>query len=222
MLRLIVLLLLLANGIYYAWSQGLLKAYGFAPAQASEPQRISGQLHPEALRILSSDEARKMDAPAPAASTSTRPAECLQAGPFDETQTVVLRRTLEAALPVGAWQLDTVVEPARWIVYMGKFPDAQTVSAKRTQLAYLNLKLEPLVNPDLEFGLSLGAYETRGAAEVRLESLKQRGVRTARVVEERPEVRGALLRVTATDEALKAHQDELKPALAGKSLRNCK
>jgi hypothetical protein len=221
MLRLFVLILLLANGVYYAWSQGLLKAYGFAPTQPSEPQRISGQLRPEALRILSSDEARKMDAPASVA-TSTRPAECLQAGPFDETQAVVLRRTLEAALPTGAWQLDTVVEPARWIVYMGKFPDTQTVAAKRAQLAYLNLKLEPLVNPDLEFGLSLGAYETRGAAEVRLESLKQRGVRTARVVEERPEVRGALLRVTATDEVLKAHQDELKSALAGKSLRTCK
>jgi hypothetical protein len=105
---------------------------------------------------------------------------------------------------------------------MGKFPDAQAVAAKRVELTRLNLKLEPLTNPALEFGISLGAFETRGAAEVQLETLKQRGVRTARVVEERPEVRGTLLRITATEDVLKAHQDELKPALAGKPLRTCK
>jgi len=86
----------------------------------------------------------------------------------------------------------------------------------------LKIKLEPLVNPALEFRISLGAFETRSAAEVQLETLKQRGVRTARVLEERPEVRGALLRITAAEDVLKAHQEELKPALAGKPWRTCK
>ena len=43
MLRLAVVLLLLANGLYFAWSQGLLQDYGLAPAQQSEPQRLSQQ-----------------------------------------------------------------------------------------------------------------------------------------------------------------------------------
>jgi hypothetical protein len=219
MLRLIVLVLLLANGVYYAWSQGLLRAYGFAPTPQSEPQRVTQQIRPEALRILTADETRRVEAPL---SAPVRPPECLQAGLFDDVQTVVLRRALESALPVEAWQLDPMVEPARWIVYMGKYADSEAMAAKRTQLAYLNLKMEPVTSPILEPGLSLGAYETRGAAEARLENLKQRGVRTARVVEERPEVRGAMLRITATDDVLKARLDEVKPALAGKSLRSCK
>ncbi|MFM2276061.1 MAG: hypothetical protein RL211_1933 [Pseudomonadota bacterium] len=221
MLRLIVLILLLLNGVYYAWSQGLLKVYGLAPVQATEPQRITGQLRAQALRVLSGDEMAKMNAPASTA-TSPRPAECLQAGLFDETQAIALRRTLESVLPGGAWQLDTVVEPARWIIYMGKFPDAQAVAAKRNQLTQLKLKPEPLLNPELELGLSLGAHSTRSAAQEELENLKRRGVRTARIVEERPEMRKALLRVTAVDDVLKVHQDELKSVLAGKSLRACK
>ena len=41
MLRLLVLLLVLANGAFYAWSQGLLAAWDFGPATQSEPQRIA-------------------------------------------------------------------------------------------------------------------------------------------------------------------------------------
>ncbi len=43
MLRLLVLLLLLANAGYWAWSQGLLAAYGLAPAVQTEPQRLATQ-----------------------------------------------------------------------------------------------------------------------------------------------------------------------------------
>ena len=52
MLRLLVLILLLANGGYYAWSHGHLREWGLAPVQEGEPQRM-GQQHPGiARRIL--------------------------------------------------------------------------------------------------------------------------------------------------------------------------
>ena len=54
MLRLLVLLLLLANAGYYAWRQGLLQPWGLAPASQSEPERLQQQLHPEALHLLPS------------------------------------------------------------------------------------------------------------------------------------------------------------------------
>jgi BirA family biotin operon repressor/biotin-[acetyl-CoA-carboxylase] ligase len=71
MLRLIVLLLLLANGLYFAWSHGLLQAYGLAPVQQAEPQRLSQQLHPERVRLLGADEVRRLDAPTAQASAAT-------------------------------------------------------------------------------------------------------------------------------------------------------
>ena len=52
MLRLLVLLLLLANAAFFAWSQGLLLAWGVGPLQQSEPQRVQQQLQPQAVRVL--------------------------------------------------------------------------------------------------------------------------------------------------------------------------
>lgn len=219
MLRLIVLALVLINGTYLAWSQGLLTVYGFAPAQQSEPQRLRQQLRPEAMRLLTPEEVRRAEA-APAA--QPKPPECLQAGLFDDRQGVLLRRALEPALPAGSWLMDTVVEPARWIIYMGKYPDADALLKKRAELASLNLRFEPLTNPALEPGLSLGGFETQAAAHAELASLSRRGVRTARVVQERAEMRGSLLKIPAADEALRAKLDEFKAALAGKPLRPCK
>lgn len=227
MLRLLVLALLLANGAYFAWSQGLLRGYGFAPAGQSEAQRMAQQLRPEGLRILKPDEARRIDAPAPAVQAAApaptaSPPECLQAGLFNDAQATALRTGLQSALPSNAWRLDPVVEPARWIVYMGKYPTADALAKKRAELASLNLKFEALTNPALEIGLSLGGFQTQAAANTALANLSRRGVRTARVVQERAEVRGTLLKIPAADDAVKARLEEFKTALAGKPLRSCR
>lgn len=219
MLRLLVLALMLLNGVYFAWAHNLLRAYGFAPLQQAEPHRLAQQIRPELVRILSADEARRVEV---AAQTAAKPAECLQAGPFDDTQAAVLRQTAQSVLPAGTWLLDAASDPARWIVYLGKYPDAQTLARKRTELASLNLRFEALTNPSLDFGLSLGGFETEAQATAELATLSQRGVRTARVVQERPEFRGTLFRIPIVDEALKARLDELKSALAGKPLRTCR
>lgn len=218
-MRLLVLALVLLNGLYYAWSHDLLRDYGFAPARQSEPQRLAQQIRPEAIRILSLDEVRQAE---PVASVATKAPECLQAGLFDEAQVPTLRKALEDALPAGSWLLDAAIEPARWIVYMGRYPNAEILARKRAELASLNLRFEPLINPELEPGLSLGGFTTQDAANEALAALSRRGVRTARVVQERAEVRGSLLKIPAADEALRARLDEVKPVLAGKPLRSCK
>lgn len=215
MLRFLVLILLLANGLYFAWSQNLLQPYGFGPAQQSEPQRVAQQVRPEVLRL--STEQAQQDAPPVAATTPV----CLQAGLFDESQVAQLRTALEASLPAAAWQLNDVREPARWIVYMGEYESAQDLAKKRAELTALKLKVLPLINPDLEFGLSLGAFTTKAAADAELAVLTKRGVRTARVIEERPQVRGTMLRLPTADDAIRARLDDIKPALAGHALSVC-
>ena len=219
MLRLMVLLLVLCNGVYFAWSQGLLQAYGFAPEPQTEPQRLSQQIRPEALRLLTAQELRQAEA---ASRGGVRPGGCLQAGLFDEAQAALLRGALEAALPPAAWSLEEVVEPARWMVYLGKFDSVEALAKKRAELATLKLEFEVLRAPPLQWGLSLGRFETQAAATAALEALSRRGVRTARVLQERAEVRGMLLRLPAADDTLQAQLESLKPTLAGKVVGPCR
>jgi hypothetical protein len=218
MLRLSVLLLVLANAGYFAWSQGLLRAWGLAPVQQSEPQRLEQQIKPQSLRILRADEARRLET---ASAGVTKAAECLQAGPFDESQMASLKQALDP-LPAGSWSLQPLVEPGRWIIYMGKYATAENTARKKAELRQIGISFEALSDPSLEPGLSLGGFASQAEANQQLESFLQRGVRSAKVVQERPELRGQLLKFSAVDDSLRPRLDELRPALNGKTLRPCR
>lgn len=221
MLRLLALLLLLANAGYFAWTHGLLADYGFAPAAQAEPQRLAQQIRPEAMRLLTAADARQLEnAPSPTAAAQPAP-ECLQAGLFTPEQSTALRTGLESTLPVGSWTLESSVEPGRWIVYMGKYSSEDALAKKRAELRGLGVSFEALLNPDLGPGLSLGHYSSQAEAERELAKAATRGVRTAKVVQERPEARGQMLKLPAADAAIKAKLEALKLQLAGKPLQAC-
>ncbi len=220
MLRLLVLLLVLLNAGYYAWSHDLLRAYGFGPQRQEEPQRLAQQIRPDALVIVSTEAQASGDGQPPSQAQPVL-ATCLQAGLFDPAQADQLRQRVSSILPAGVWSLDEVVVPQRWIVYMGKYPDAQALAKKRAELLALNLRIEPVLNPSLAPGLSLGAFESQALADAELAALVQRGVRTAQVVQESAESRASMLRITPLDDAVRARLDALRPLLAGKSLRPC-
>lgn len=224
MLRLLVLALLLANAGYFAWTQGLLADYGLAPIAQAEPQRLAQQIRPEAMVLLTATDARQLESgTSTTASTPPPPApECLQAGLFTPEQSTPLRAALESSLPVGSWSLESSTEPGRWIVYMGKYANEEALAKKRSELRGLNISFEALVNPALGPGLSLGHFGSQAEAERELARVTTRGVRTAKVVLERPEARGQLLRLPAVDATLKAKLEPLKPQLDGKQLQSCK
>jgi hypothetical protein len=114
-----------------------------------------------------------------------------------------------------------VVLPARWIIYMGKFANAEGLAKKRGELQAMNLTPHGLNNPALEIGLSLGSFESQAAATLELNRLAARGIRTARVVQERAEGRANQLKLPAVSENLKARLQEVKPAMAGRSWAAC-
>lgn len=226
MLRLLVLVLLLANAGYFAWSQNLLADYGFAPQAQSEPQRLTQQIRPEALQLLARDEPVPPLQPQPPALASagapSAAAQCLQAGLFSDAQANALRPGLQAGLPEGSWSLESGSEPGRWIIYMGRYANDEALVKKRSELRQRNVSFEPLLNPALNPGLSLGHFNSQAEAEAELNNIAQRGVRTARVLQERPEVRGHTLKLAAADAALLAKVDTLKALLAGKALQACR
>jgi hypothetical protein len=218
MLRLIVLLLLLANAGYYAWSHGLLLAWGLGPTQQSEPQRLAQQVRPEAVRVLPADELRRVETQV---AQAPKPPECLLSPMLDEMQLAGLRPAL-ATWPAGSWTLEQATEPARWIIYMGPYAGVEQVARKRAELRQLGISFEALTNPALEPGLSLGGFAGEAAANQQLAVLAERGVRTARVLQERPEQRGQRLLLPAVDDNLRPRLAELRSVLSTKPLRPCR
>lgn len=239
MLRIVALLLILLNAGYFAWSQGLLRAYGWAPAEQHEPERLAQQIRPEAIRILSAPAQPVVVPPVTAAanpvpvateeSSGRAAAQCWQAGPLDVTQPAqleVVRRQLGQALPTGSWTLDVrVTAPARWIIYMGRYANVAELDRKRAQLSPRTRRaLQTLDNPELQPGLSLARFETQAKAEDELDVMQKRGLRTARVVQEWPERRQAWARVQVADAAQAATAQaalQALPAINGKAPSAC-
>ncbi|QXL83887.1 SPOR domain-containing protein [Comamonas sp. NLF-1-9] len=218
MLRLAVLVLLLANLGYYAWSSGQLQPWGLAPHGEAEPERLQRQIAPQNLELL--PPARPRPAPpaahAPAdtppaaaalAQAAAEPAACLQAGPLNEERAKGLRSAL-ASLPAGSWTLEPSEVPARWMVYMGRFADEEALARKRAELRALKLAFDR-PGPALEPGLSLGRFASEEAAQQGLADLVARGVRTARVVQERAAQPRYTLVLPAATAGLRAQLDAL-------------
>ncbi len=210
MLRLVFTLLLVANVGYFAWSHGFLRAWGIGPVQQAEPQRVAQQLRPELVTLL----------PPGDGAAAARGLECLATGPLDEATAASVRRALDG-WPQGSWSLETAAEAPRWIVYMGKYPSAEAVERKKAELRQRGVSFEPLSNPALEPGLSLGGFPGQAQAAAHLEALTQRGVRTASVAQE-PELRGLALRLPAVDEALRARLEPVRQALGKQAFRACR
>lgn len=216
MLRLTVLVLAILNLAYLGWSAGLVRGLGLGPVQQSEPQRLEQQLSPEALRVLTSAAFQKVQDQVRSEQT---PRQCLQAGVFSSEQADLLRKVLGSATPGLRWQLSAL--GAHWIIYMGKYPSAEALARKRVEVQALGLSPESPGLPALEPGLSLGGFESRSQAEAALAALVRKGLRTARVVQDREDGQWHQLRLPELSEAQKPLLEELRPALAGKLLRNC-
>lgn len=218
MLRPLALTLLLANGLYFAWSGGLLAGYGFAPAQVGEPQRMGQQVAPEVLKVLSPTEFQKVEEQV---KEDQAPKECLTAGPLDATQSAAVRTVLNQALPPDSWTLNDTSTTARWIVYMGKYPSNDILAKKRAEVTAMNLKIESLNNATLEPGFSLGGFDTKADADAALTRLGTKGLHTARVVQERQASTAFTLKLPAVGPALAPKLADVRTALGSTSLHSC-
>lgn len=237
MLRLAVIALLLANAAYYAYTQGWLRSAGLVTPEQAEPQRLQQQIRPETLKVLRAQGATNNPTPPPApaaapaadttasapAPTAAAPAdagECLQAGVFDDKQATALR-TAAASLPQGSWTLEPTPITGRWMIYMGRFDDQDTLDKKRAELRARKVDFDR-AGGTLEPGLSLGRFSTEEAAQRGLTALNAQGVRTARVIQERQAATGFILKLPAvTDAQRQQWLATLRPAMAGKTLGSC-
>ena len=193
MLRLLVAALLAANLLFWAWHHTPVAQLMGLPASepGREPERLQRQIHPEAIQLLKPG-ARPVAAGStagPEAAAALVPANatamCLEAGPMsDGAAGTALRELGQAGVPAGGWVDMRRDLPGRWIVYMGRYPERDTLLKKSEELQRLGLVATELKSPaELAPGLALGEFGAQAEAQGRLERLQARGVRTARVLQ---------------------------------------
>lgn len=113
MLRVLLLLLVLANAGVYAWSHGWLDPLLPAPgSNEREPARLASQANADSVRVLPAQvaQAAMQDAAQRAAP------RCVEIGPFGLADVTQAEATLEAAgLAPGSWERDLRAPGQAWL-----------------------------------------------------------------------------------------------------------
>ena len=121
----------------------------------------------------------------------------------------------------SAWQLSEVRSPGRWIVYMGRYDNAEQAARKKAELRALGIEFRDVGTPGLSPGIAVGTFSSEQAAREGLQQAERRGVRTARVVQERAESLNYNLRLPAITDTQRQRIDALGPAMGGRTLQRC-
>ena len=128
---------------------------------------------------------------------------------------------IDLALPKGSWRIDEVTSGGRWVVYMGRYND-DLMGRKKDELRELKVEFRTLTDPPLGPGLALGTYSSEAAAEQGLKDVARKGVRSARVEQERGQAISHTLRLAEVTDEERAAVVALGPeVLAGKRLQAC-
>ena len=232
MLRAVIVLLLLANLAFFAWTQGWLDSVvGVRSIGDREPERLLRQVRPELVRVLPPGRPASATAP-PAAASASEPVSgidaapavlaCLESGPFTEAERGPAQAAAQRAVPGPGWVEVKSVAPGAWLVYMGRYASAQALTRKADELKRRRLAFEVIRDGSaLEPGLSLGRFNDRTRATNALDAFTQQGVRTARVVELTAESSRHWLRHDRVEAGAAARLAAGRDVVLGKALLPC-
>lgn len=223
MIRFAIVLLLLANAGYYAFSQGMLRSLGWGPEDPSEPERVQQQVKPDALRILTPQEAKQAQEqartvtaePAPVAAHVAEPAAVAAVEPAadnaDKTAAAEADKlAAKAAEKPAEKPADKPAEKPekpekKECLVAGSF-DAKQVEALRLQLAKLpegSWRLDSSTSAG-RWMVYVGKFSSQEALDTRRDELRALDISTdrARIASLEP---GISLGRFSTEEAAERH-----------------
>lgn len=167
-------LLVFANLVFFAWAQG---HFGSSDPNR-EPDRLTQQLQPEKLRIISTTTAAVVPAPTPGGTSGEL--ACRVVGGLGMVDAEALR-TAAMAAGVEA-QLLPQVDPALYLVVITDLPNLAAAEKKSAELKRFGVEQQETVA--LDGGrqeIVLGRFPGEPAAREFLAGLNKRGIKSARV-----------------------------------------
>jgi hypothetical protein len=198
MMRWVVLMLLLCNGIYFAWQRYLAPPSPAGAATVIEPQgqrllllsEAGGEAQPlvrPVSRVATTppgqgaadgrvDQAALQPVLAGAAPEVPAAPVCHMIGPFREKISARQVRDRLAALPVRAdlYQIDVPAKPVFW-VYLGPMRSRQEAQERHRQLLAKNVESFTISEGPLANGVSLGFFTVAESAQAMLKMRREQG-----------------------------------------------
>lgn len=221
-MRILFLLLLLANVVFFAWSR-----YVSPPEAGADPAPLARQIEPEKLKVVAPGELP----PAPAAPVSARPApvavaaaKCVEWGSFTVADAPRAEKALEPlALGARIGQRKTEEMAGFWVFIPPQSNGRTGAIRKATELKSLGITDYFIVQEDgpHRWAVSLGVFRTEEAARARLAVLRTQGVRSAQVGARETTVPKVWLQVKGVDAPLEARLRDVAREIEGSELRNC-
>jgi hypothetical protein len=204
-MRLLFFVLLVANLAFAGYA--LLR-----PRSDGEAQLVSQQLNADQIRVIPP---RAPAAPPP------RKSACMEWGSFNAAELTQVQRVL-APLRLGE-RLSTVEVPVttNWWVFIPPVASRTDVKRKISELEELGVAEYQVIEVPgaTPFAISLGIFRTEEAASSFLESLRQKGVRSARVGNREQRLTMTAVRVRDPDTQISARLAELHNQFPGSELK---
>lgn len=210
-MRVLVLVLLAVNALFFIWSRGWLDAVTGLPADGGrEPQRVAAQQHPERIQPLGASAA------AAAAQRS-----CLELGPLEGD--AALAAAQAALKTAGAEaQVRSSEQPGVWVVATIKLADPEFRARKEATYRGMHLNFEPLEGlPAEQPAFVLGKHATPAEANAQAEAFDRRGLKGLRVLELKKPLTRSTLVIAQADGLLAARLKASKDAAFAAGFRAC-
>ncbi len=214
-MRAVVLLLVLANLMLFAWRHGYLGEW--TPA-GREPARLAQQIEPQAIRVLSEAELRQLRKPTSASGDRAASAACMELGDFAPDVAARVRAQLDAAA-LGDRLAVVEVGPTIW--YMVYLPPLKSLADARRLAEDLRKKgLRDLAiiqdSSSLQNGISLGQFRDLALAQRQQADVEQRGFGNVRIAARPAGAVNLRYRVSGVDATIRDRLTQLQSEFGGR------
>ncbi|WP_439465152.1 hypothetical protein [Roseateles sp. NT4] len=210
-MRIVVLVLLAVNALFFIWSRGWLDTVTGLPAQGGrEPQRVAAQQHPERIQPL-----------AASAAVAAAQRSCLELGPLEgEAALAAAQAALKTA---GAdAQVRSSEQAGVWVVATIKLADPEFRARKEATYKGLHINFEPLEGlPAEQPAFVLSKHATQAEATAQSEAMDKRGLKGLRVLELKKPVSRHTLVIAQADGLLAARLKASKDSALAAGFRPC-
>lgn len=171
-MRVVVLVLLVVNALFFTWSRGWLDAVTGLPAEGGrEPQRVTGQQNPERIQPL-----------AASAVAALAQRSCLELGPLEGDAALTAAQAALKAAGADA-QVRSSEQAGLWVVATIKLADPEFRARKEATYKQLRLNFEPLEGlPAEQPAFVLSKHPTQAEANAEAAAMDKRGLKGLRVL----------------------------------------